>query len=102
MEALDFPDLGLLIPRRETSFSALQALALYNNKFVLHFSSELARDVEQSMNTLEDRITAVTQRVLLRKPTARELQTFSEYVTRHGLAALCRVLFNSNEYLFVG
>ena len=102
LEALDFPDLGLLTPRRESSSSALQALALYNNKFVLHFSSELARDVEQSRNTLEDRITALTQRVLLRKPTARELQTFSEYVTRHGLAALCRVLFNSNEYLFVG
>jgi len=102
MEALDFPDLGLLTPRRESSSSALQALALYNNKFVLHFSSELARDVEQSMNTLEDRITAVTQRVLLRKPTARELQTFRDYVTRHGLAALCRVLFNTNEFLFVG
>ena len=102
MEALDFPDLGLLTPRRESSSSALQALAMYNNKFVLHFSTELARDVESRMNAIDDRITAVTQRVLLRKPTSNEMLAFHEYVTKHGLAALCRVLFNSNEFLFVG
>ncbi len=47
MEALDFPDLGLLAPTRGFSASSLQSLALYNNHFVLHQSDQMAKHAEQ-------------------------------------------------------
>ena len=37
----------------------------------------------------------------LRSPTSEELSWFVDYVKQHGLAAFCRVLLNSNEFLFV-
>jgi hypothetical protein len=93
MDALDFPDLGMLAPSRSFSASALQSLALYNNSFVLHLSSELAKQITTP--------TEATRRILLREPTADELRNFTAYAQKNGLAALCRVLINSNEFLFV-
>jgi len=93
MDALDFPDLGMLAPSRSFSASALQSLALYNNSFVLHFSSELAKQITTP--------TEATRRILLREPTEDELRNFTAYAQKNGLAALCRVLINSNEFLFV-
>ena len=36
-----------------------------------------------------------------RPPTPAELQTLTTYATRHGLANACRVILNSNEFVFV-
>jgi|UniRef100_UPI0037834F3B mono/diheme cytochrome c family protein len=93
MDTLDFPDLGLLAPSRSFSASSLQSLALYNNNFVLHFSGELAKQITTPAD--------VARRILLREPTADELRNFTAYAQKNGLAALCRVLINSNEFLFV-
>jgi|UniRef100_UPI0037841EBB mono/diheme cytochrome c family protein len=93
MDALDFPDLGMLAPARGFSASALQSLALYNNRFVLHFSGELGKQ----LTTPEEAV----RRVLLREPTAEEKTNFTTFAQKNGLAALCRVLLNSNEFLFV-
>jgi hypothetical protein len=93
MDALDFPDLGMLAPARGFSASALQSLALYNNRFVLHFSGELGKQ----LTTPEE----AARRILLREPTAEEKTNFTTFAQKNGLAALCRVLFNSNEFLFV-
>jgi hypothetical protein len=41
------------------------------------------------------------RRILLREPTSDEAIQFSAYVKKNSLAALCRVLINSNEFLFV-
>lgn len=93
METLDFPDLGLLAPSRSFSASSLQSLALYNNSFVLHASSELGKQITTPAEAI--------RRILLREPTADELRDFTTYAQKNGLAALCRVLINSNEFLFV-
>ena len=93
METLDFPDLGMLAPARGFSASALQSLALYNNRFVLHFSGELGKQITTPAEAV--------RRILLREPTEAELAGFSQFATKNGLAALCRVLLNSNEFLFV-
>jgi mono/diheme cytochrome c family protein len=93
MDALDFPDLGMLAPARGFSASALQSLALYNNHFVLHFSGALGKQI----STADEAV----RRILLREPTAEEKTTFAAFAQKNGLAALCRVLLNSNEFLFV-
>ena len=101
MDALDFPDLGLLAPSRTFSVSSLQALALYNNGFVLHCSELLALALEKEKKGPAERVEAAARRVWLRLPTAAESAKLQEYARQYGLPALCRVLLNSNEFLFV-
>ncbi len=101
METLDFPDLGLLSPTRGFSASSLQALTLYNNDFVLHHSSRLADRTKREFENLEDQINRATQLTWLRNPTAKERRDLVKISRSHGLATACRVLLNSNEFLFV-
>ena len=100
MDALDFPDLALLSPRRGFSVSALQSLSLYNNDFVLHASTWLAERAARDAPG-EEAVPRAVRLCWQRGPTAEELAAFREYAEAHGLAALCRVLLNSNEFLFV-
>ena len=107
MEALDFPDLGLLAPTRSYSTSSLQALALFNNDFVLGQSQALARSAleDQKADLKEENIKQLVvycvRRVWLREPTTDELDQLYGYAAKHGLEACCRLLFNSDEFLFV-
>jgi len=93
MDALDFPDLGALAPNRGYSVSSMQALALYNNRFVLHFSEQLGLQVAEPADAV--------RRIWGREPAEHELEALHRYTDQHGLPALCRVLFNSNEFVFV-
>jgi hypothetical protein len=36
-----------------------------------------------------------------RQPEAAEVEQAQAFVAEHGLAAFCRVIFNSNEFLYV-
>lgn len=101
MEAMDFPDLGLLAPKRGFSVSALQSLAMFNNDFVLHGSRWIAGRIEREQPELESQVERAVQLAWLRSPSDAERAAFVKYTTRHGLAAFCRVLLNSNEFLFV-
>ena len=101
MEAMDFPDLGLLPPKRGFSVSALQSLTMFNNDFVLHGSGWIAQRIEREQPGVEAQVKRAVELSWLRSPSSEELPRFVEYVTQHGLAAFCRVLLNSNEFLFV-
>jgi hypothetical protein len=101
MEAVDFPDLGLLAPTRGFSASSLQALALLNNDFILHHSQAMATDLETSLPDINSRVEEAVWRLWGRKPEPLELQELSEFARGKSLAELCRVLFNTNEFLFV-
>ena len=94
MEALDFPDLGLLAPVRSFSASALQALALMNNDFVVYHAQLIARRFGSDLK-------GTVRAVWLRDPSSEELEEFTQLARDHGPAAVCRVLLNSNEFLFV-
>ncbi len=101
MEALDFPDAALLQPTRSFSASALQALTLFNNDFVLRQSEHFAARVEKLGADLPARVRAAVRLAFQRAATPEEVRAMSAYAEQHGLAALGRVLFNSNEFLFV-
>ncbi len=101
MESLDFPDLGLLPSKRGESVSALQALSVFNNDFVLHHSQVLATSLETTQPTIDDQIAQACRLIFLRLPRAEESSLLTAYAQKHGLAATCRVLLNSNEFLFV-
>jgi hypothetical protein len=61
----------------------------------------MAQDVETSASGLEQQVADCVMRVWLRKPSESERAGLTEFASRHGLAELCRVLLNSNEFLFV-
>lgn len=101
MEVFDFPDLGLLAPVRGSSSSSLQSLALYNNDFMLHHSHALAERAKREADTLPSQVRRIVRLLWCRQSTAEEEREFTEFARQQGLAPLCRVLLNSNEFLFV-
>jgi len=98
----DCPDAGLPCPVRSRSTTALQALALQNSPFVLQQAGLLVERVVQETN--DDPAAKVDHafaRVLQRAPGVDERARCVELVAHHGLSALGRVLFNSNEFLTI-
>ena len=101
MEALDCADPNLNTPVRSQTLTALQALVLWNDLFMLRQSQELARRLEEHSGEPRERLGAAFRLVLRRDPGQSELADLSAYATKHGLAQACRVLFNTNEFVFV-
>jgi len=104
MDALDCPDGSQLTPVRNESITAMQALATLNDKSVLWQCRQLAAAIERDIQADPDgtvRAQATFRRILGRDPTDEESTAVAQYIIAHGLPAACRVLFNSNEFLFV-
>lgn len=92
-DRLDCPDPSVLTPKRSTTLTAIQALALWNNPFMLRMSERLAARA----GTAEEMAELVWQR----RPSASEAAELNAYLKRHGKPSLARLLFNTNEFLFV-
>ncbi len=101
LAGLDCPDASQSAPVRSVSVGAPQALAMWNNKFVLANAEHLATLAEKASKDDVERVRFVANRVLLRLPTGEEDAAWLAYSNKHGLANLCRVLLNSSEFLFV-
>ena len=101
MEALDCADPNLNTPVRSQTLTALQALALWNDLFMLRQSQSLARQLEKQSADDRARIVAAFRRALARDPDRSELDSLAAYAKKHGLANACRLLFNTNEFVFV-
>jgi hypothetical protein len=101
MDALDCPAGDQLTPVRNASVTVQQALAMWNDAFVIHHSERFAQRLELSGKTTSERVRLACEFTLNRAPTEAELKEFQTYVGQHGLANFCRLLFNSNEFMFV-
>jgi hypothetical protein len=101
MDTLDEADASQLTAARTESITPLQALAMLNNPFVLRMSEHLAQRVESQGSDVEDQVRTAILLAYGREATPEELIELSGYAQRHGLANLGRLLFNSNEFLFV-
>jgi hypothetical protein len=101
MEALDCPDSSQLAPTRTTSVTALQALAMLNDRFIVRQSEHLAERITHAGADNPARIHALYLLALGRAPTRQETDALAAYANKHGLANACRILLNCNEFLFV-
>ncbi len=100
--AFDCPDAGQSTSIRRTSTTPIQALNLFNSSFTLAQSEAFAAIVKKEAgNDLPTQITRAYQLALSREPTREELAETQPIVRQHGIATLCRALFNSNEFLFI-
>jgi hypothetical protein len=97
MDTLDCADPSLLVDKRNETLTALQALALLNNKFVVRMSEHFAGRVQDE----EDPLARAIELALSREARPGELDALRAYAGNHGLAAACRIIFNLNEFAFV-
>ncbi len=101
METLDCPDPSMLAAKRNATITALQALVLLNDPFILRQAEHLAGRVERAAQDRRTQINLLYTLTLSRPPTDAEAKAIADYADKHGLPAACRVLFNTNEFLFV-
>lgn len=102
LDTFDCPDPSTTSPQRGVTTTPLQALALLNNSFVLRMADRFAERVERETGkTTAERVQHAYLLAYGRQPTTEELSRVAPFVDQHGLAALCRVLINANEFLYI-
>jgi hypothetical protein len=101
MDALDCPAGDQITPARTNSVTVQQALALWNSAFVLHNAEHLAERLGREAKGTDAQIALASKLLFGREPTESERTQLTDYATKHGLANLCRLLFNANEFVFI-
>ncbi len=102
LDAFDCPDPSATAPKRAVTTTPIQSLSLMNHSFVLRMADHFAeRVVREAGDDADARIDRAVQIAWCRRPTATERESFVRFAEQHGLPALCRVLINSNEFLYV-
>jgi hypothetical protein len=102
MDALDCPDASQWTPQRNVSVTALQALSMLNDKFIVRQSEHIAeRVIVISGSGVEAQVRQAYRLIFHRPPAEDEKRAVMTYTERHGLANACRMLLNTNEFMFV-
>ena len=102
LDTFDCPDPATAAPRRAVTTTPLQALSLLNNSFVLRMSNYCAERITKECDEgMSEQIERAWQLALARSPNDPERQASEQLVSQHGLAALCRGLFNVNEFVLI-
>ena len=102
MTCLDCADPSMRVAKRNESVSALQALALLNNGFVLVQAEELAQRLRREVgDDPADQIERAFQLALARPPDADERKALVALAAAHGLENACRAIFNLNEFAYI-
>ena len=100
MDRLDCPDASLLTPKRSTTLTAIQALALLNNPFMVKMAENFAGRLRAERPEFSGQVELAFRLAFGRATKPDELREFAAYASRHGLENLCRLIFNTNEFLF--
>jgi len=102
LDAFDCPDPSTTAPSRSITTTPIQALALLNNAFVLRMAEGFAKRLrEENQDKIEEQVIRSYELAYGRKPDPEEIRLGLKLSEDHGLQALCRVLFNSNEFVVI-
>jgi mono/diheme cytochrome c family protein len=101
LECLDGADPNLTTPVRSTTITALQALALLNDPFMIRQAACFADRLRRASADPGGQVEAAYRLALGRPPTAAEREALAGYAERHGLTNACLLLFNANEFVFI-
>jgi hypothetical protein len=100
--SFDCPDAGQSTARRRESTTPIQALNLLNSRFTHDESEAMAARIRREADLQPaSQIRQAYRLALGREPAREEIDELEPAVREHGLATLCRALFNSNEFLFL-
>ncbi|HEX5104183.1 MAG TPA: DUF1553 domain-containing protein, partial [Pirellulaceae bacterium] len=102
LDTFDCPDPSTTTPSRGSTTTPLQALSLLNNSFTLRMADLLAERLEQDRpGEAEEQVARAFELTCGRPASADEQTASTAFVRQHGLAAFCRVLLNTNAFLYV-
>ncbi len=101
MTSLDCADPSMRVDKRNESLSAIQALALLNNGFMLSQSRHFAARVASEQSDTRQQVIRAHRLAIGTVPDEGTLQSLVDFTAQHGLPNLCRVLFNLNAFSFV-
>ncbi len=101
MASLDCADPSISVARRSETITALQALAMLNNPFMVRMAEHFADALRSSSGTLPRCLEEAYRRAVSRRPSARELARLVPLAERTGLANVCRLIMNTNEFVFI-
>lgn len=99
--AFDCPDGSQVQPSRSRSTTPIQALNLFNSSFTLQRAEYLANRLAHRNDNQQARIRDAYQIAYSRSPNDLELQSAAEFIEAEGWGQFCRVLLNTNEFLFI-
>ncbi len=100
--SFDCPDGNQVTPSRSSSTTPLQALNLFNSRFIIQQSELLAkRLVEDVGATSEAQIARAFDLLYGRAPYGIEIEDSLAFIQAEGLDAWCRAMLNTNELLFI-
>ena len=88
-------------PARSQTLTALQALALWNDLFMVRQAQAFSTRLEQTLPDPGARIVAAYRLALGRETLGAEREALTAYAAKHGLAHACRLLWNTNEFVFI-
>ena len=102
LEAFDCPDPSAATPKRASTTTPLQALALLNGSFTLRMADHFADRLRKEGGAdVEGQIRLGFLLAYGRPALDAEVAASRRVVARHGLPAFCRALLNSNGFLYV-
>ncbi len=101
LTALDCADPSMSVDKRNESTTALQALALLNDRLMVAMAGHFASRLEKEADNLPARIDRAFLLALARPPTPFEREALVAHASKFGLPNACRVIFNLNEFVFV-
>ena len=98
----DCPDAATSVPKRSRSTTPLQALNLFNSPFMLQQAQLLANRLQHDCgDKLHKQITRAFWLCYGREPSTAELSDSTNFIASEGIAAFCRAMLNSNEFVFL-
>jgi hypothetical protein len=101
MTAMDCADPSQSVPVRSETVTALQALAVFNNPLVIQQADYFAERLRAETSTREAQIGRAYALSLGREASNTEAEIMLGYEAAHGLSAMCRLLLNTSEFLYV-
>ncbi|MGI9457495.1 MAG: DUF1549 and DUF1553 domain-containing protein, partial [Aeoliella sp.] len=101
METLDCADPSTSVAKRSETLTALQSLTLMNNRFMVRMAQLFAHRVDSIATTPDQQIGHAIRLAYGREATPDEIELLTAVARQHGLPNACRLIFNSNEFVFV-
>ena len=102
LTTLDCPDPANFTPKRLTTTTPLQALTLSNNPFMLKQAGYFAERLEREAGKAPAKQVRLGFALAFGRPPSEEEQRAAETtIKKQGLFALCHVLLNANEFVYI-
>ena len=101
MTSLDCADPSQSVPVRNQTLTAIQALAFLNNPMVVRQAGILADRVESLSKDRSAQMVLLYRLALNRPPTSDEFDMLLPYIEEYGMPAACRLILNTNEFVYV-